>query len=55
MRIEYKSVKIELENNDVYNLWDIICFALDHHAEHNCLNEEQLTFANKLRNKLEEF
>lgn len=34
MRVELNQVTIVLEDNDIYNLWDILSFYKDYCAEH---------------------
>lgn len=48
MNYNYEQLNITLQGNEVYWLWDIIMFALDHDAEKNCLNDEKRAFAKKL-------
>lgn len=50
MRYEYKNLKIELEDNEVYMLNDLLLFALDYDAEnhHEKLTDEKRLFAKRL-------
>lgn len=48
MRYEYKKLQIELEDEEVYYLWDLIAFALDYNAQKKCLTQEKEDFARKL-------
>ena len=48
MRYEYKELSLHLEGDEVYWLWDIVMFALDHDAEKKCLNDDKRAFARRL-------
>ena len=48
MRYAYKNVSIELEDDEVYWLWDLISFALDLDAQKKCLTDEKRAFAKRL-------
>ena len=56
MRYEYKNISIELENEEVYWLWDLLMFALDYDAENNKqkLTDEKRAFAHRLTNIIDE-
>lgn len=54
MTYEYTNVKITLENNEVYWLWDIISFALDYDVKEKVLTDEKRAFAKKLTDILNE-
>lgn len=54
MRYAYKNVELDLEGDEVYMLWDIISFGLDHDAEHKAMSEEERAFAKSLKSVLDE-
>ena len=50
MTYNYKQLQLNLENDEVYWLWDLIMFALDYDAANNGtkLTNEKREFAKKL-------
>lgn len=48
MRYDYNVLTLELEDEEVYWMWDLISFALDLDAKENCLTDEKRRFARKL-------
>jgi len=48
MTYNYKNIQINLEDEEVYWLWDIIAFALDYDAEKKCLTDDKRAFAKRL-------
>lgn len=50
MTYNYKQLQLNLENDEVYWLWDLLMFALDYDAENNGtkLTDEKREFAKKL-------
>ena len=54
MNYKYNHLTINLEENEVFYLWDLISFALDYDAQNNCLTDEKRAFAKKLLNITDE-
>ena len=48
MTYDYNSLTLNLEGDEIYWLWDIVMFALDHDAEKKCLNDDKRAFARRL-------
>ena len=48
MTFNYDNITIHLEGDEVYWLWDLISFAMDHDAEKNVLTDDKRRFAKKL-------
>jgi len=50
MTYNYKQLQLNLENDEVYWLWDLIMFALDYDAanDNKKLTDEKRKFAKKL-------
>lgn len=55
MRLVLDNLKIELENQqEIRDFWNVICFAIDLHAERtkkgeNCMSEDELKLAKQLK------